>query len=71
MKDVRDANPETFTQVYVSRLSRRLGEADIEDAFAKFGTIKKITMKQYFAFVDYEDHASAVDAIGALNQTMF
>lgn len=28
-------------------------------------------MKQYFAFVDYEEHSSAVEAIKDLNQTLF
>lgn len=28
-------------------------------------------MKQYYAFVDYEDHESAVDAIQKMNKTVF
>jgi len=55
----------------VSRLGRRTNEQDIDELFSKHGNIKKITMKQYFAFVDYADHTSAVNAISELNQTMF
>lgn len=40
-------------------------------AFSKFGRVRKITMKQFYAFVDYEDHESAVEAIKQMNGTTF
>jgi hypothetical protein len=59
-KDPRDVNPDTFTQIHVSKLDRRTGQSDIEDCFRVFGRIRTVTMKTHYAFVDFEDHASAV-----------
>ena len=61
--DKRDLNPDTFTQIHVSKLDRKTGQSDIEQAFSAHGRIKLVTMKQHYAFVQYEDHASAVAAI--------
>jgi len=69
--DKRDVNPDTFTQVYISRLERRSGESDVEQAFSKFGKVKSITMKNFYAFVDYETHEAAVLAIAEMNNTTF
>jgi len=70
-EDKRDVNPDTFTQVYLARLDRRTGQSDIENAFGKFGSIRSITLKNFYAFVDFEEHSAAVAAIKEMNGVTF
>jgi RNA recognition motif-containing protein len=70
-EDRRDVNPDTFTQIYISRLDRRTGESDIHRAFSKFGEIKQVTMKNFYAFVDFMEHSAAVDAVAEMNGQTF
>ncbi|TNV83735.1 hypothetical protein FGO68_gene12453 [Halteria grandinella] len=62
---------DSFTQIYVARLDRATGEEDLQRAFAKFGKIKELALKHTFAFIDYEDHDSAIRAIRDMNRTRF
>jgi RNA recognition motif-containing protein len=41
------------------------------DAFSKFGKVKSVTLKNYYAFVDYEEHEAAVEAVEKMNGTTF
>jgi len=70
-QDNRVADPDSFTQIYISQLDRKTGQSDIEREFSKFGEIKSVTMKAIFAFVDYMDHESALKAIGEMNEKEF
>jgi arginine/serine-rich splicing factor 7 len=38
-------------RVYVGRLSSRVRERDLDEVFGKFGKIRKLDMKQGYAFV--------------------
>ncbi len=69
--DRRNKDPESYTQVYVAKLSRRTREEDLKDSFSKFGRIKNITLKQSYAFIDFEDHESAVGAVEGMNGRAF
>ena len=41
------------------------------DAFEKFGRVKSVTLKNYYAFVDFEDHEAAVKAVEEMNGKTF
>jgi len=70
-QDPRDVNPDTFTQIHVSKLDRRTGQSDIEQAFSAFGHIRNVTIKSHYAFVDFEEHQAAVEAIEKMNRSRF
>ena len=70
-EEIRDVNPDTFTQVYVAKLDRRTRESDLEREFSKFGKIRSVTLKLHYAFVVYEDHESAVEAIKEMHNREF
>ena len=69
--DKRDKDPETFTQVYVAKLDRRTRESDLKEAFLKFGKIKDIIVKHSYAFINYEDHEAATNAVKDMNGVTF
>ncbi|KAJ8926845.1 hypothetical protein NQ314_020696 [Rhamnusium bicolor] len=55
------------TRVFVGGLTYRVRERDIEKFFRKYGRIKEVAMKNGFAFVEFDDHRDADDAIYELN----
>jgi len=50
------------TRVYLGGLSHRARERDVEKFFRKFGRIRDISLKNGFAFVDFDDYRDADDA---------
>mmetsp|Transcript_14466 Transcript_14466/g.24744 ORF Transcript_14466/g.24744 Transcript_14466/m.24744 type:complete len:91 (+) Transcript_14466:65-337(+) len=52
-----------MARIFVGELSEKISEQELEDMFAKFGHIRKISMKAGFGFVDYDDHRDADDAV--------
>ena len=44
------------TRVYLGGLSHRARERDVEKFFRKFGRIRDISLKNGFAFVDFDDY---------------
>lgn len=70
-EDRRNKDPETYTQVYVAKLHRRTREDDLKESFSKFGKIKQVVLKAAYAFIDYEDHESAVAAVKEMNGVTF
>jgi len=50
------------TRVYFGGLSHRARERDVEKFFRKFGRIRDISLKNGFAFVDFDDYRDADDA---------
>jgi RNA recognition motif-containing protein len=62
---------DNFTQIYVAKLSRRTREEDLKSEFIKYGKIKELCLKAAYAFIDYEDHDSAVKAIEAMHGRTF
>jgi len=55
------------TRVFVGRLSQRATERDVEDFFRGYGRINDVMLKSNFAFVEFDDHRDAEDAIHDLN----
>ena len=49
--------------MYIATLKRESGEGDLRREFGRCGPIKKIMIKDHFAFIDFESHESALDAI--------
>jgi arginine/serine-rich splicing factor 4/5/6 len=62
-----DRNP----LVNISHLSNSIREKDLDQEFAKYGNIKSISLKNGFAFVEYEDYRDADDAIDAMDSKTF
>jgi RNA recognition motif-containing protein len=65
------------TKLYVGNLSYSTGEADLQAAFSKAGTVKSVSLitdrdtgrSRGFAFVEMETQAEAQKAISLLNGT--
>ncbi|KAJ8955499.1 hypothetical protein NQ318_003602 [Aromia moschata] len=55
------------TRVFVGGLTYKVRERDIEKFFRKYGRIKEVAMKNGFAFVEFDDHRDADDAIYELS----
>jgi arginine/serine-rich splicing factor 7 len=60
-----------FTQIYVARLHRATRESDLKDAFQKYGKLREVALKHTFAFLDFEEHESAVKAIAEMDRKTF
>ncbi|CAJ0755731.1 2303_t:CDS:2 [Entrophospora sp. SA101] len=58
---------ENYARLYVGRISRSITERDIDDAFAKYGRIRDIDMKNGFCFIHFDDPRDAEDAMRALD----
>jgi len=59
------------TRVYVGGISHRARERDVEKLFDRFGRIRDVSLKNGFAFVEFEDDRDADDAVYDLNRTSF
>ncbi|XP_054270169.1 serine-arginine protein 55 isoform X2 [Macrosteles quadrilineatus] len=55
------------TRVFVGGLTYRVRERDLERFFRKYGRVKEVAMKNGFAFVEFDDHRDADDAVYELN----
>eukprot|EP01016_Furgasonia_blochmanni_P032748 TRINITY_DN3379_c0_g1_i2.p4 TRINITY_DN3379_c0_g1~~TRINITY_DN3379_c0_g1_i2.p4 ORF type:complete len:102 (+),score=26.67 TRINITY_DN3379_c0_g1_i2:113-418(+) len=55
------------TQVYVSRLPKRVTRDDLKDLFKKFGKIRDVSIKRGYAFIEFDDHHEAEEAIGEMD----
>ncbi|XP_045481196.1 serine-arginine protein 55-like [Harmonia axyridis] len=55
------------TRVFVGGLTYRVRERDLERFFRKYGRIREVSMKNGFAFVEFEDHRDAEDAVYECN----
>lgn len=64
-------DPEYYTQVYVAKLHRSTREGDLREAFSKYGRIREIDLKHSYAFIDYEEHESAVRALREMDRRVF
>jgi len=69
--DKRDKGDDDFTQVYIAKLSRRTSERDLSEAFSQYGKIKDIVLKHSYAFIEYEEHQAAVEAVKEMNGKNF
>ena len=55
------------TRVYLGGLSHRAREKDVERFFRKFGRIRDISLKNGFAFVDFDDYRYALHFIACVD----
>ncbi|XP_056639341.1 serine-arginine protein 55-like [Diorhabda carinulata] len=55
------------TRVFVGGLTYKIRERDLEKFFRKYGRIKEVSMKNGYAFVEFDDHRDADDACYELN----
>merc|ERR1719353_2772960 len=67
----RDAEPKDFTNLYVKNMPKSWDDAKIKEVFAEYGAVtsslvQKDPKGRTFAFVNFEEAASAAKAIEAL-----
>lgn len=55
------------TRVYVGGISYKAREGDIEYFFRKYGKLREISLKNGFAFIEFDDYRDADDACYDLN----
>eukprot|EP01120_Amphizonella_sp_Union-15-10_P008074 TRINITY_DN282_c0_g1_i1.p1 TRINITY_DN282_c0_g1~~TRINITY_DN282_c0_g1_i1.p1 ORF type:complete len:242 (-),score=34.84 TRINITY_DN282_c0_g1_i1:78-803(-) len=58
-----------MASLYVGKLSRDIKERDLDESFGRYGKIERISIKQGYAFVDFEDSRDAEDAVRGLDGT--
>ncbi|CAA6672495.1 unnamed protein product [Spirodela intermedia] len=59
-----------MTRVYVGNLDSRVSERELEDDFRTYGVLRSVWVARRppgYAFVEFDDHRDAVDAIRALD----
>jgi len=59
------------TRVYMGGISYRCREKDIERFFRKYGRIREISIKNGYAFIDFDDRRDADDAVYDLHGVDF
>ncbi len=62
-----DKNP----QIFVAKLSSSVREKDLDYEFRRYGPIRNIQLKKGYAFIEYEDHRDALEAIRDMDQRRF
>ncbi|XP_056174795.1 serine/arginine-rich splicing factor RSZ22A-like [Syzygium oleosum] len=63
-----------MARVYVGNLDSCVTEHDLEDEFCAFGIIRSMWVARRpsgYAFIDFDDHRDAQDAIRELNEVAF
>jgi len=55
------------TRVFVGGLTYKVRERDVEKFFRKYGRIKEVSMKNGYAFVEFDDYRDAEDAVYEMN----
>lgn len=55
------------TRVYVGKLPYDTRERDIEKFFKGYGRLREVLIKDGFAFIEFDDHRDADDAVYELN----
>lgn len=58
-------------RVYLGGLSYRAGDKDVEHFFRKYGRLREISLKNGYAFVEFEDTRDAEDAVYDLHGVDF
>jgi len=62
--------PSSSITTFISRLNDRVSKRDLEEAFSKFGPLKRCEKnRESFAFLTFDDERDAEDAIEDLNGT--
>ncbi|KAK0572789.1 hypothetical protein LWI29_037361 [Acer saccharum] len=66
----RQVDSKKMSRVYVGNLDSRVSERDLEDEFRVFGVIRSVWVARRppgYAFIDFDDHRDAQDAIRELD----
>lgn len=63
----KERNP----QIFIAKLSSYVREKDLEYEFRRYGTIKNVELKRGFAFIEYESHKDAEEAIRDMDGRKF
>lgn len=56
-----------MTRIFIGRLSPRTQERDIENIFSAYGKVKRVDLKEGYAFVFFSDEKNALESIAAMN----
>lgn len=62
-RDQPEDDADTFREIYIAKITRQCTSTHLRDEFDHFGTISEIQMKGVYAFITFEKHDSAVEAI--------
>ena len=63
----KDKNP----QIFIAKLSSNVRESVLEHEFKRYGSIKNVEVKRGYAFIEYEDHRDAEDAVKDMDGRRF
>jgi len=63
----RDRNP----QVYIAKLSSHVRERDLAEKFEKYGDIRRVQLKNGYAFIEYYDCRDAEYAVERMDGKLF
>lgn len=63
----RDRNP----QIYIAKLSSSVRRDDLEDRFIKYGDIRRVQLKNGYAFIEYYDCRDAEYAVERMDGRTF
>ncbi|KAI9271304.1 hypothetical protein BY458DRAFT_509573 [Sporodiniella umbellata] len=63
----RDRDKTNPCRLYVGNVSRYVREKDIRDLFSKYGRIRDLILREYYAFVEFDDVRDAEDATKELD----
>lgn len=58
-------------KIYIGNLSSRVSEREIYDTFGKYGSIRKVELKNHYGFVEYQSSGEAHDAVREMNGYSF
>jgi splicing factor, arginine/serine-rich 4/5/6 len=56
-----------MSRIFIGRLSPRTLERDIEHIFSAYGKVKRVDLKEGYAFVFFADQKNAAEAIAAMD----
>ena len=56
-----------LARIFIGRLSPRTQERDLEHIFSAYGRVKRVDLKEGYAFVFFADQKHATEAIGAMD----
>jgi RNA recognition motif-containing protein len=63
----KERNP----QIFIAKLSSNVREKDLEYEFRRYGTIRNVELKRGYAFIEYENHRDAEEAIRDMDGRKF